>query len=137
MSSAPRNKQIKIFLFVLLVCRRGTLEKSSSRLTSTVKPLMELLPSEAVIDIKPEMDDDLIAEDPVEIATNQGRTRTGASRPTAEIYRPGQSKFTSESYRHVEGSSHARQQDTRGNRTSRTGSSKVRVGLSSFYQYTC
>ncbi|XP_074542043.1 zinc finger CCCH domain-containing protein 14 [Halichoeres trimaculatus] len=104
--------------------RKGTSEKGSSRLTSTVKPLMELLPSEAVIDIKPEMDDDLIAEDPVEIATNQGRTRIGASRPTAEIYRPGQSKFTSESYRHVEGSSHTRQQDSRGSRTSRTGSSK-------------
>ncbi|XP_034555598.1 zinc finger CCCH domain-containing protein 14 isoform X2 [Notolabrus celidotus] len=108
--------------------RRGNLEKSSSRLTSTVKPLMELLPSEAVIDIKPEMDDDLIAEEPVEIATNQGRTRGAASRPTAEIYRPGQSKFMSESsggtYRHNEGSSHARQQDARGSRTSRTGSSK-------------
>uniref|UniRef100_UPI0037E96F34 zinc finger CCCH domain-containing protein 14 n=1 Tax=Semicossyphus pulcher TaxID=241346 RepID=UPI0037E96F34 len=108
--------------------RRGALEKMSSRLTSTVKPLMELLPSEAVIDIKPEMDDDLIAEDLVEIATNHGRTRGAASRPTAEIYRPGHSKFSSvssaDSYRHAEGSSHARQQDGRGSRTSRTGSSK-------------
>lgn len=108
--------------------RRGALEKGSSRLTSTVKPLMELLPSEAVIDIKPEMDDDLIAEDLVEIATNHGRTRVAADRPTAEIYRPGQSRFTSvssaEAFRHTDGSSHARQQDARGSRTSRTGSSK-------------
>ncbi|XP_044025667.1 zinc finger CCCH domain-containing protein 14 isoform X5 [Siniperca chuatsi] len=108
--------------------RRGTLEKSSSRLTSTVKPLMEPLPLEAVIDIKPEMDDDLIAEDPVEIGTNHGQTRRTASRPTAEIYRPGQSKFTSVSSadmcRPTERSSHTRQQDSRSSRTSRTGSSK-------------
>ncbi|XP_070781686.1 zinc finger CCCH domain-containing protein 14 [Enoplosus armatus] len=108
--------------------RRGTLEKSSSRLTSTVKPLMEPLPLEAVIDIKPEMDDDLIAEDLVEIGTNHGRTRRTASRPTAEIYRPGQSKFTSvssaDTCRPTEGSSHTRQQDSRSSRTSRAGSSK-------------
>lgn len=108
--------------------RRGTVERSSSRLTSTVKPLMELLPSEAVIDIKPEMDDDLIAEDPVEIGINHGRTRGPASRPTAEIYRAGQSKLTSissaDTCRPTEGSSHSRQQDSRGSRTSRAGSSK-------------
>lgn len=113
-----------------LSIRRGALEKSSSRLTSAVKPLMEPLPSEAVIDIKPEMDDDLIAEDPVEMGTNHGRTRGAASRPTAEIYRPGQSKFTSvnstDRCRPTEGSSHIRQQDGRGSRSSRTGSSKVR-----------
>nr|XP_046229826.1 zinc finger CCCH domain-containing protein 14 isoform X2 [Scatophagus argus] len=107
--------------------RRGTMEKTSSRLTSAVKPRMEMLPSEAVIDIKPEMDDDLIAEDPVEIGANHGLTRGNASRPTAEIYRPGQSKFTSVGIgacRPTEGSSHSRQQDSRGIRTSRTGSSK-------------
>ncbi|XP_074471632.1 zinc finger CCCH domain-containing protein 14 isoform X2 [Sebastes fasciatus] len=109
--------------------RRGSLEKSSSRLTSTVKPLMEPLPLEAVIDIKPEMDDDLMAEDPVEIGTNHGRTRGAASRPTAEIYRPGQSKFSSmssaDTCRPSEGSSHSRQQDSsRSSRTPRTGSSK-------------
>ncbi|XP_078131192.1 zinc finger CCCH domain-containing protein 14 isoform X1 [Sander vitreus] len=107
--------------------RRASLEKSSSRLTSTVKPLMEPLPLEAVIDIKPEMDDDLIAEDLVEIGTNHGRTRA-ASRPTAEIYRPGLSKFTlassADMCRPSEGSSHSRQQDSRSSRTSRTGSSK-------------
>ncbi|XP_059213198.1 zinc finger CCCH domain-containing protein 14 isoform X2 [Centropristis striata] len=108
--------------------RRSSLEKSSSRLTSTVKPLMEPLPLEAVIDIKPEMDDDLIAEDPVEMGTNHGRTRSAASRPTAEIYRPGQSRFTSvssaDTCRPSEGSSYSRQQDSRSSRTSRTGSSK-------------
>ena len=90
---------------------------------------MELLPSEAVIDIKPEMDDDFIAEDPVEIGTSHGRTRGAAGRPTAEIYRPGQSKFTSatsaDTCRATEGSSHSRQQDSRSSRTSRMGSSKV------------
>ncbi|XP_067428499.1 zinc finger CCCH domain-containing protein 14 isoform X1 [Thunnus thynnus] len=108
--------------------RRGPIEKSSSRLTSTVKPLMEPLPSEAVIDIKPEMDDDLIAEDPVEISTNPGRSRGAASRPTAEIYRPCQSRFTSvssaDTCQPTEGSSHTRQQDSRSSRTSRSGSSK-------------
>ncbi|XP_072218390.1 zinc finger CCCH domain-containing protein 14 isoform X3 [Leuresthes tenuis] len=109
--------------------RKETLDKGSSKLTSTIKPLMEPLPSEAVIDIKPEMDDDLIAEEPVEISNNHGRVRRAASRPTAEIYRPGQSKFTSVSTvdmcRPTEGSSHMRQQDGRSSRTSRTGSSKV------------
>ncbi|XP_042246465.1 zinc finger CCCH domain-containing protein 14 isoform X1 [Thunnus maccoyii] len=108
--------------------RRGPIEKSSSRLTSTVKPLMEPLPSEAIIDIKPEMDDDLIAEDPVEISTNPGRSRGAASRPTAEIYRPCQSRFTSvssaDTCQPTEGSSHTRQQDSRSSRTSRSGSSK-------------
>lgn len=108
--------------------RKSTIEKSSSRLTSAVKPLMELLPSEAVIDIKPEMDDDLISEDPVEISANHSRARGTSSRPTAEIYRPGQSRFTAHSSadcRPTEGSSHGRQQDSRGSRASRTGSSKV------------
>ncbi|KAM3602856.1 uncharacterized protein V6R79_012170 [Siganus canaliculatus] len=107
--------------------RRRTLEKSSSRLTSTVKPLMELLPSEAVIDIKPEMDDDLIAEDLVEMGTNHSRTRGAASRPTAEIYRPGQSRLTvssAETSRSTEGSSYNRQQESRSSRSSRTGSSR-------------
>lgn len=90
---------------------------------------MEPFPSEAVIDIKPEMDDDLIAEDPLEIGSSHGRSRNAASRPTAEIYRPGQSKFTSvssvETCRPTEASSHTRQQDSRSSRVSRTGSSKV------------
>uniref|UniRef100_A0A3Q1CXT9 Zinc finger CCCH domain-containing protein 14 n=1 Tax=Amphiprion ocellaris TaxID=80972 RepID=A0A3Q1CXT9_AMPOC len=106
--------------------RKGSIEKSSSRHTSAVKPLMELLPSEAVIDIKPEMDDDLIAEEPAEIGSNHSRAH---SRPTAEIYRPGQSKFTSVSsaamYRSAEGSSQNRQQDSRSSRTSRSTTSKV------------
>ena len=109
----------------LFVIRRGSLEKSSSRLTSTVKPLMEPLP----LEIHPEMDYDLIAEDPVEIGANHGRTRGTSSRPTAELYRPGQSRFTSvssaDTYRPSEGSSHSRQQDGRSSRTSRTGSGKV------------
>ncbi|XP_028996857.1 zinc finger CCCH domain-containing protein 14 isoform X2 [Betta splendens] len=105
--------------------RRRTLENNSSRLTSTVKPLMEPFPSEAVIDIKPELDDDLIAEDHLEVNANHSRAR---NRPTAEIYRPGQSKFTSASLvdvgRTTAESSHTRQQDNRSSRLSRTGSSK-------------
>ncbi|TWW68915.1 Zinc finger CCCH domain-containing protein 14 [Takifugu flavidus] len=76
--------------------RRGAVDKSSSRLTSAVKPLMEALSSEAVIDIKPEIDDDLITEELVETSTNRGRARGSSSRPTAEIYRPGHSKYTSQ-----------------------------------------
>ncbi|KAM8831272.1 zinc finger CCCH domain-containing protein 14 isoform 2-T2 [Spinachia spinachia] len=114
--------------------RRGNLEKNSSRLTSTVKPLMEPLPLDAVIDIKPEMDDDLIADDPVEIGANHGRTRGSASRPTVEIYKPGQSRFSSlsssERCRPSEGSSHSRQQDSRSSRSSRTGSSRQQEELS-------
>ncbi|CAL8312981.1 unnamed protein product [Lota lota] len=71
------------------------LMSSSSRLTSAVKPLMETLPSEAVLDIKPEMDDDdLIDEDtpPESAGANHslvgGRQRGPSGRPTAPIYRP-------------------------------------------------
>lgn len=94
-----------------------------------MKPLLEPLPSEAVIDIKPEMDDDLIAEELVEAGTHHPRRRSAASRPTAEIYRPGQSRLahppasSEDAYRPSDGSSHIRQQDYRGSRSSR--SSKV------------
>ncbi|XP_075470702.1 zinc finger CCCH domain-containing protein 14 isoform X3 [Ascaphus truei] len=68
---------------------------SATRLTSAVKPLRELLPSEAIIDIKPDVDDliddDLgfVTENPLffrsrHVATTGYRT----SRPTAELYRP-------------------------------------------------
>lgn len=111
------------------VHRKGTTDKNSSRLTSAVKPIMEPLQSEAVIDIKPEMDDDLIAEEHAEISTNHSQKRGTSSRPTAEIYRPGQSKLTSVStadpFRSTEGSSHSRQLDSRSSRTPRSGSSKV------------
>ncbi|XP_054875991.1 zinc finger CCCH domain-containing protein 14 isoform X3 [Poeciliopsis prolifica] len=105
--------------------RKGLLGKGFSRYTSTIKPHSEPLPSEAIIDIKPEMDDDLIAGETVEMGN--GRTRN-AGRPTVEIYRPGQSKFTSmrslEMCRPPEGSSSMRQQDGRSSKASRTGLSK-------------
>ncbi|XP_053300613.1 zinc finger CCCH domain-containing protein 14 isoform X2 [Pleuronectes platessa] len=104
--------------------RRGAVERTSSRLTSAVRPLIEPIPSEAVIDIKPEMDDDLIADNPVEIGSNHGRTRGAASRPTAEIYRAGHSKFAlvspADTFRSSEGSSHSRQQESRSSRSSRS-----------------
>lgn len=107
--------------------RRGTVETSSSQLTSTVKPLMEMLPSEAVIDIKPEMDDDLIGEDTLEM-NNHSRAHGASSRSTAELYRAGQGKFTSMSSaamsRSAEGSSHSRQPQDSRSRSSRNGSSK-------------
>uniref|UniRef100_A0A672GN82 Zinc finger CCCH domain-containing protein 14 n=1 Tax=Salarias fasciatus TaxID=181472 RepID=A0A672GN82_SALFA len=106
---------------------RGTVETSSSQLTSTVKPLMETLPSEAVIDIKPEMDDDLIGDDPVDM-NNHGRTHGASSRSAAELYRAGQGKFTSmgsaATSRSAEGSSHSRQPQDSRSRSSRNGSSK-------------
>ncbi|XP_030200760.1 zinc finger CCCH domain-containing protein 14 isoform X3 [Gadus morhua] len=62
---------------------------SSSRLTSAVKPLMEQPPLEAVLDIKPEMDDDdLIDEDTPPESAHQGRQRGPSGRPTAPLYRP-------------------------------------------------
>lgn len=87
---------------------------------------MEPLSSDVVIDIKPELDDDLIAEELVEVS--HGRTRGSSSRPTAEIYRAGHSKYTAVSSadtpRSMEGPSHYRNQDGR-SRSYRTGSSKV------------
>lgn len=99
------------------------MEKGSSQFSSSVRPLVEPLPSEAVLDIKPEMDDDLIADEPLEISTNHSRTHGAASRHSADIYRPGQGQFTSVSS--AEASFHARQQGSRTSRTSRTGSNKV------------
>ncbi|KAM6954008.1 zinc finger CCCH domain-containing protein 14 [Aplochiton taeniatus] len=106
--------------------QRASFDKSSSRLTSTVRPLVE----EAVIDIKPEMDDDLIAEDSVEVPTS--RVRSSGSRETAQVYRPPQGRSSGRStgsYRSSEGTSHSRQQhsypqDSRGSRAPRNGSSK-------------
>ncbi|CAL8316187.1 unnamed protein product [Merluccius merluccius] len=108
---------------------------SSSRLTSTVKPLMEPLPSEAVLDIKPEMDDDdLIAEDaPAEsgtnshsIASSRQRSTSSGGRPTAPIYRPshgGSRQLHSGSHHHH----HHHHQDSRSSssRSTRMGSSRV------------
>lgn len=89
---------------------------------------MEPLSADAVIDIKPDMDDDLIAEELVEISANHGRTRGSSSRPTAEIYRPGHGKYTSvssaDTSRSMEGASHFRHQDSR-SRSFRTGSGRV------------
>lgn len=109
--------------------RRSAAEKSSSRLTSAVKPIMELLPSEAVIDIKPEMDDDLIAEDPLATSGSHSRARRTSSRPTAEIYRPGQSRMSSAGHHSTaEGSAYSRHHDGRAGRSSTAGSSRVGLG---------
>lgn len=134
----------------VILSRRVSSDKtSSSRLTSTVKPLMDPPSSEAVIDIKPELDDDLIGEDPVDMGVLPGRLRGstsgGGGRASAQIYRPPQGRSSSgtgrsaDAYRSSEGSSgsHSRQQhssyhlDSRSSRDSRPyregGSSRVQI----------
>ncbi|XP_056349064.1 zinc finger CCCH domain-containing protein 14 isoform X2 [Oenanthe melanoleuca] len=74
--------------------RQSCEDGSASRLTSTVKPLRELSPSEAVIDIKPEPDDlidedlNFVQENPLSRKKPIVTVTYGSSRPSAEIYRP-------------------------------------------------
>uniref|UniRef100_A0A672RKX3 Zinc finger CCCH domain-containing protein 14 n=1 Tax=Sinocyclocheilus grahami TaxID=75366 RepID=A0A672RKX3_SINGR len=85
-----------------------------SRLTSAVKPLMEAS-AEAVIDIKPDLDDDLIAYDPMEQSLT---SQALYSRSTADRPRPAleSSRRTADAYRSSDvtrgqersGSSHGR-----------------------------
>lgn len=93
---------------------------SSSRLTSAVKPLVESVLSEAVIDIKPDIDDDFISDVHVEATANISRSRSSTSRPSVEIYRPGQSKFTAIN----SAESHSRHVESRGSRSTRSSTSK-------------
>lgn len=80
--------------FIRQSCEDG----SASRLMSTVKPLRELSPSEAVIDIKPEPDDlidedlNFVQENPLSRKKPIVTVTYGSSRPTAEIYRPPASR---------------------------------------------
>ncbi|XP_051908996.1 zinc finger CCCH domain-containing protein 14 isoform X2 [Hippocampus zosterae] len=99
--------------------RRASAERGSSRLTSAVKPLMELLPSEAVIDIKPETDDDF-GEDPAEAAAARRGARGPAGRPSAELYRAGQSRLSNA----AEAPAYGRHPESRSGRTSRGGAGK-------------
>ncbi|XP_063255196.1 zinc finger CCCH domain-containing protein 14 isoform X2 [Prinia subflava] len=74
--------------------RQSCEDGSASRLTSTVKPLRELSPSEAVIDIKPEPDDlidedlNFVQENPLSRKKPIVTVTYGSSRPSAELYRP-------------------------------------------------
>ncbi|XP_051954523.1 zinc finger CCCH domain-containing protein 14-like [Xyrauchen texanus] len=77
--------------------RRGSSERST-RLTSTVKPLMEAS-AEAVIDIKPDLDDDLIAYDPFEQGLTSGHTRGLYSRSAVERSQPAVESSTQSSGR--------------------------------------
>ncbi|NXA37064.1 ZC3HE protein, partial [Eudromia elegans] len=78
--------------------RQSCEDGSASRLTSTVKPLRELSPSEAVIEIKPEPDDlidedlNFVQENPLSRKKPIVTVTYGSSRPTAEIYRPPASR---------------------------------------------
>ncbi|XP_067847978.1 zinc finger CCCH domain-containing protein 14 isoform X2 [Heptranchias perlo] len=74
--------------------RTTSVERSTSQLTSTVKPLMEPVSSEAVIDIKPEPDD-LIDEDLnilQELPSSKKKPMVtvtyNVSRPSFEAFRP-------------------------------------------------
>ncbi|NXO72968.1 ZC3HE protein, partial [Phainopepla nitens] len=86
--------------------RQSREDGSASRLTSAVKPLRELSPSEAVIDIKPEPDDlidedlNFVQENPLSRKKPVVSVAYGSSRPSAEIYRPPAA-------RSAEGSAHA------------------------------
>ncbi|XP_053553553.1 zinc finger CCCH domain-containing protein 14 [Bombina bombina] len=71
---------------------------NTARLTSAVKPLQELSPSEAVIDLKPDIDDSFdddvsFASENVLLSRMRAATSAGyrTSRPTAELYRPPRS----------------------------------------------
>ncbi|NWR73164.1 ZC3HE protein, partial [Centropus unirufus] len=78
--------------------RQSCEDGSASRLTSAVKPLRELSPSEAVIDIKPEPDDlidedlNFVQENPLSRKKPLVTVTYGSSRPSAEIYRPPASR---------------------------------------------
>ncbi|NXJ69254.1 ZC3HE protein, partial [Rostratula benghalensis] len=78
--------------------RQSCEDGSTSRLTSTVKPLRELSPSEAVIDIKPEPDDlidedlNFVQENPLSRKKPIVTVTYGSSRPSAELYRPPASR---------------------------------------------
>lgn len=118
-------------------------------LTSAVKPLVELLSSEAIIDIKPELDDDLIAEDLAEGGTGGSRTMPAghsSARPSAELYRPppavrapgapartpGRAQESLHGYRPTEPYSrphHTSVQDSRGSRPAREVSPPVHLQL--------
>ncbi|XP_078516144.1 zinc finger CCCH domain-containing protein 14 isoform X1 [Lissotriton helveticus] len=77
------------------VSRQHSEDGSTSRLTSAVKPMRDLLPSEAIIDIQPNADD-LIDEDLNYVPENPALPQTkpttspvyGSSRPSAALYRP-------------------------------------------------
>lgn len=84
----------RYYLAISYFNRQSSEDGSASRLMSTVKPLRELSPSEAVIDIKPEPDDlidedlNFVQENPLSRKKPTVTVTYGSSRPTAEIYRP-------------------------------------------------
>ncbi|RMB98836.1 hypothetical protein DUI87_25055 [Hirundo rustica rustica] len=112
--------------------RQSCEDGSASRLTSTVKPLRELSPSEAVIDIKPEPDDlidedlNFVQENPLSRKKPIVTVTYSSSRPSAEIYRPPAVRST-DGNAHVpklsqQGSSQeSRHLDTQGCRSLETG----------------
>ncbi|NWW52786.1 ZC3HE protein, partial [Pedionomus torquatus] len=112
--------------------RQSCEDGSTSRLTSTVKPLRELSPSEAVIDIKPEPDDlidedlNFVQENPLSRKKPIVTVTYGSSRPSAELYRPPASR-SADGHVHVHRLSQqgtlqgSRQLDTQSCRSLETG----------------
>lgn len=104
---------------------------------------MELHSAEAVIDIKPDLDDDLITEDHAEMTMTSGRLRVTSGRSMAELHRsrvPPGASFRS-SGRTAGGSrpsderfysAYGRSSRSRGGEGSGSSSSKVRTG---FWEY--
>ncbi|NXD66946.1 ZC3HE protein, partial [Eolophus roseicapillus] len=94
--------------------RQSCEDGSASRLTSTVKPLRELSPSEAVIDIKPEPDDlidedlNFVQENPLSRKKPIVTVIYSSSHPSAEICRPSAS-------RSADGSTHVHRLSQQGN----------------------
>ncbi|KAM9014295.1 zinc finger CCCH domain-containing protein 14 isoform 2-T2 [Guaruba guarouba] len=94
--------------------RQSCEDGSASRLTSTVKPLRELSPSEAVIDIKPEpddlIDDDLnfVQENPLSRKKPIVIVIYSSSHPSGEMYQPPAS-------RSADGSTHVHRLSQQGN----------------------
>ncbi|XP_072532977.1 zinc finger CCCH domain-containing protein 14 [Salminus brasiliensis] len=84
--------------------RRTSSDKASSRLTSTVKPLVEPVSAEAVIDIKPDLDDDLITDDtmtPGPLRSLSGRSASDRSRQAGGLSNRSTERST-DSYRSSE-----------------------------------
>ncbi|XP_062406922.1 zinc finger CCCH domain-containing protein 14 [Sardina pilchardus] len=121
--------------------RRGSSDRNASRLTSAVKPLMEPHSAEAIIDIKPDLDDDLIAEVHAETSVTSGRPqRVTSGRSAAEphrsrvppgassrSYRPSEDRLSSAYGRSSRSSGNSTREEMHRKRKAPVASSVVRV----------
>ncbi|XP_007259926.3 zinc finger CCCH domain-containing protein 14 [Astyanax mexicanus] len=82
--------------------RRASSDKSSSRLTSAVKPLVEPVSAEAIIDIKPDLDDDLITEETIPSGPLRSLAGRSASDRSRQTFSSRNSERSTDSYRSSE-----------------------------------